>query len=174
MMDLGQPEFFLNPSLICSIPRKTFKKWCMTHLEEIRHASEVLKPTVQTNQLILSTTLMQPYLTYHITRYDRFVLTHLRQYVFYRSVSFPMTNDWTKNLANCPCDGSPPQSTIHVVLFCKYYPGQRKRWILPILRILGLRQCRPAYLALQILDNECFTRNIALFLKSVIKHRKKL
>lgn len=87
-------------------------------------------------------------------------------------VSFSTLNDWSKTLSKCPCDEMSLQSTLHVDLFCKFYIVHRRMWIKPILKLWGLRQCHPAFLALQMLESECFSRPIAQFLKSTIKARK--
>lgn len=77
--------------------------------------------------MILTSHHMQLYLVKVYNPRHRFVLTHFRMDIFHHLISFPTINNWSPDLVKCPCDDISPQSTMHTVLFCKYFLGLRKR-----------------------------------------------
>lgn len=162
MQDLDHSAFFDNPETLS----------CLTRRESIRLSSNIMKPSVRTNQLLLTKAGIQPYLLFTHGNYDRLLLTRLRLGNFHNLVTFPQPNDWSHFLCPCPCDDTAVQSTIHIIFFCKFYILFRKMWILPHLKLQGLRLCRPAFIKLLFLDDEIVTDHIAKYLKGVVRIRK--
>lgn len=160
---MGKPEYFTSPNSIILVSRKELRKEAITYLESLRLAREIVKPSVLQHQLILITFSLQPNLIYELSAYDRFLLTRFRLGIIHRLVSFPVLNDWSSVLQTCPCDDQSSQSSIHTVLFCKLYGEIRKFWIVPILRYWGLRQCRPAFMKLQRLENVHVAWRLSMF-----------
>lgn len=174
MNDLGHPDYFTNPSAMLVTSRKALKKEGLQLLDTIRLAGEIQKPSVKQHQLTLTTLGMEPYLSFAPGGFDRFLLTRFRLGNVHRLMTFPTMNDWSRNLPPCPCDKCSAQSTIHIVLFCKCYIELRKVWIIPLLKYRGLRQCRPALITLQLLENKHIAWRIAMFLKRVLQQRKSM
>lgn len=168
----GKPEYYEVPESMVPISRRALKIECLTYLENKRWNKEREKITVMDNQLMLSCLGLQPYLIKVQGSYDRMLLTCLHLGILHRMITFPEVNDWSRNLLPCPCDDMSNQSLIYPILFFKCYTLPRKRFLIPIFKNLGLRQCRIAYLKLQSLENEMIMAAVSSFLRSVIRSKK--